>query len=217
MDLERYFTAADREAIEAAVKEVELTTAGEIVPFAVGRSDHYATASWKGALSGALLFSALAAAVSEMRPFWGVLLPLWIALPPALGALCGFLLTLALPPLRRWLIPPEVIELRVRQRALTAFVEQEVFRTRERTGILIFLSLFEHRVLVIGDTGINAGVEPRQWEEVAAAVADGVKLGRPGPALAVGIRRCAELLASRIVRRPADEDELGNALRTSEE
>jgi len=217
MDLDRYFTRADRDAIEAAVKEVELTTAGEIVPFAVGRSDHYAAASWKGALAGALLFTAVAAGVSELRPFWGVLLPLWIALPPALGALAGFLLTLAAPPLRRRLIPPEVVELRVRQRALTAFVEQKVFRTRERTGILIFLSLFEHRVLVIGDSGINAGVEPRQWEEIAAAIADGVKLGRPGTALALGIRRCAELLANRIVRRPSDEDELANTLRTSEE
>jgi len=56
MDLQRFFSPADREAIEAAVREVELTTAGEIVPFAVGRSDAYVAASWKGALSGALLF-----------------------------------------------------------------------------------------------------------------------------------------------------------------
>ena len=217
MDLDRYFTRADRDAIEAAVKEVELTTAGEIVPFAVGRSDHYAAASWKGALAGALLFTAVAAGVSELRPFWGVLLPLWIALPPALGALAGFLLTLAAPPLRRRLIPPEVVELRVRQRALTAFVEQEVFRTRERTGILIFLSLFEHRVLVLGDAGINAGVKPHQWEEIAAAIAEGVRRGHPGPALADGIRRCAGLLSAHVARQPTDQDELGNALRTSDE
>ena len=217
MNLDAYFGAADRAAIEAAVKEVELTTAGEIVPFAVGRSDGYVEASWKGALSGALLFSAAAATLCEIRPYWGVLLPLWIALPPALGALTGFLLTLGVPALRRWLVAPEVLELRVRQRALGAFVQQEVFRTRDRTGILIFLSLFEHRVLVLGDAGINAGVEPRQWEEIAGAIADGVRRGQPGPALADGIRRCAGLLASRVVRQPSDEDELGNTLRTAEE
>lgn len=217
MQLERWFTPADHAAIEAAVKEAELTTAGEIVPFAVGRSDAYIEASWKGALSGALVFSAAAATLCEIRPYWGVLLPLWIALPPALGALFGFALTRALAPLRRWLIGPELMELRVRQRALGAFVDQEVFRTRDRTGILIFLSLFEHRVLVLGDAGINAGVQPHQWEEVAGAVAEGVRRGQPGPALADGIRRCAGLLAAHVARRPADQDELGNALRTSEE
>jgi putative membrane protein len=164
------------------------------------------------------LFASLAAALAyELGRFWGPLLPLWIALPPAAGAGLGFLLASFVRPLRRWLVPPEVMELRVRHRALAAFVDEEVFRTRDRTGILIFLSLFEHRVLVIGDTGINASVEPGAWEEIAAAIAGGIRGGRPGEALAEGIRRCAGILATRVVRRPRDEDELANRLRTAEE
>lgn len=217
MHLEGFFSAADREAVEAAVHDVERTTAGEIVPYAVGRSDVYASAGWKAALAGAVLFAVVAAIVYEVGRFWGALLPLWIALPPAAGGALGFLAAALIPPLRRWVLPPELMELRVRQRALAAFVEQEVFRTRDRTGILLFVSLFEHRVLVLGDAGINARVEPREWEEIVAGIAAGIREGRPGAALAEGIRRCAALLSTRVERSPQDVDELANRLRTARE
>jgi putative membrane protein len=214
---EDFFSAEDEAAIEAAVREAEATTAGEIVPYAVGRSDTYVSAVWKAAVVGAVAVSVAAALVYEVGRFWGALLPLWIALPPGGGAALGFLAATVFPSLRRRLVPPELMELRVRQRALAAFVTEEVFSTRERTGILIFLSLFEHRVLVLGDTGIGARVAPAQWTEIADGIAAGIRAGRPGEALAEGIRRCARLLAERVERRSDDTDELGNRLRTAEE
>jgi putative membrane protein len=217
LHLEQFFSEADRQQVEAAVREVEAGTAGEIVPYAVGRSDLYASAAWKAATVGAVLMGVVAAVVYQTGGYWGALLPLWIALPPSAGAVLGFLLPAAWPTLRRWLTAPEMMELRVRQRALAAFVEEEVFGTRERTGILLFVSLFEHRVVVLGDSGINASVEPREWEEVVAGITAGIRAGRPGAALADGIRRCAGLLAARVERRPADVDELANRLRTAEE
>jgi putative membrane protein len=217
MQLETFFGPADEAAIEAAVREAEKTTAGEIVPYAVGRSDVYLSALWKAAVVGAVLLSVAAAVVYEAGRFWGALLPLWIALPPAAGAALGFLAATLFPALRRRLIPPQTIELRVRQRALAAFVSEEVFRTRERTGILIFLSLFEHRVVVLGDTGISARVEPAQWAEIVDAIAAGIRTGRPGEALAEGIRRCARLLSARVERPADDADELANRLRTAKE
>jgi putative membrane protein len=212
-----FFSVEDEAAIEAAVREAEAATAGEIVPYAVGRCDVYASAVWKAAVVGALALSVAAAVVYEVGRFWGALLPLWIALPPAAGAALGFLAATVFPALRRWLVPPELLELRVRQRALAAFVSEEVFRTRDRTGILIFLSLFEHRVVVLGDNAINARVAPEQWIEIADAIAAGIRAGRPGEALAEGIRRCARLLSAWVERQPDDTDELGNRLRTARE
>jgi putative membrane protein len=214
---EEFFSAEDEAAIEAAVREAEAATAGEIVPYAVGRSDLYVSAVWKAAVVGAVALSVAAAVVYEAGRFWGALLPLWIALPPAAGAALGFLAATLVPSLRRRLVPPELIELRVRQRALAAFVGEEVFATRDRTGILIFVSLFEHRVLVLGDAGINARVEPAQWAQIAEGVAAGIRAGRPGEALAEGIRRCARLLAERVERRADDTNELADRLRTAKE
>ena len=212
-----FFSPEEEAAIEAAVREAELGTAGEIVPYAVGRSDVYVSAVWKAAVVGAVLLSAAAAVVYEAGRFWGALLPLWIALPPGAGAALGFLAATLFPSLRRWLTPPETMELRVRQRALAAFVSEEVFRTRDRTGILIFLSLFEHRVVVLGDTAINASVEPAQWTAVVDGIAAGIRAGRPGEALAEGIRRCAQLLSARVARAADDTDELSDRLRTADE
>jgi putative membrane protein len=83
---------------------------------------------------------------------------LWIAGPPTVGAAVGYLVGAVWPALRVRLVHADVIEHRVRQRALAVFVEQEVFRTRARTGILLFLSLLERRVVVVTDAGINARV-----------------------------------------------------------
>jgi len=100
------------------------------------------------------------------------------------------------------------------QRATAAFVDQEVFRTRDRTGILIFLSLLERRVVVLADAGINARVPQVEWDAIVALVVAGMRQGQPGPALATAIRRSGDLLAAhRFERRPDDRDELADDLR----
>ncbi len=216
LSLERFFSPADHAAIEAAVREVEAQSAGEIVPYAVERSDRYARAIWTAATLGALAGSLAAALIRWSGDFWGGPVALWIALPPATGAALGWLAAFILPALRRLLVPPEVLAERVRQRAAQAFVEEEVFRTRDRSGVLIFLSLFEHRVVVRADRGLDGVVSPREWEEVVEAIAAGMRRGQPGPALADGIRRCAAL-AGRLPARPDDRDELPGQLRLGRE
>lgn len=216
MALEQYFSPADHRAIEAAVREAEARSAGEIVPYAVERSDRYLRALWCAATLGALAASLLAAVVRWTNEVWGGPAGLWIALPPAAGAALGWLAALFLPDLRRALVPAEALAARVRQRATQAFVEEEVFRTRDRTGILIFLSLFEHRVVVLADRGLDGRVTPHQWEEIVQAIATGMRRGEPGPALAEGIRRCASL-AAQAPSRPDDRDELPGQLRMGRE
>ena len=141
---------------------------------------------------------------------------LWIALPPATGAALGWLAALGIAPLRRFLVPADVLTERVRQRAVQAFVDEAVFRTRDRTGILILISLFERRVVVLADRGLDGRVAASEWEDVAAGIAAGIRQGRAGPALAEGIRRCLAL-ARRLPPRPDDRDELPGQLRLGRE
>jgi putative membrane protein len=216
LSLERFFSPADRAAIEAAVREVEAQSAGEIVPYAVERSDHYLLALWHAATLGALLGALAAALVHWTGEFWGSPAVLWIALPPAAGAALGWIAALAVPALRRVLVPPDVLAARVHQRATQAFVDEEVFRTRDRTGILIFVSLFERHVVVRADRGLDAVVTQGEWEKVVASIVDGIRRGQPGPALAEGIRRCASL-ARRLPPRSDDRDELPGQLRSERE
>jgi putative membrane protein len=216
VSLERFFSPADHAAIEAAVREVEARSAGEIVPYAVERSDRYVRAAWTAATLGALAASLAAALGYWTGEVWGGPVALWIALPAAAGAALGGLSALVVPSLRRALVPVEVMAERVQQRAARAFLDEEVFRTRDRTGILILVSLFEHRVVVLADRGLDGHVAPREWEDVVSDIAAGIRRGQPGAALAEGIRRCASL-ATRFPPRPDDRDELPGQLRLGRE
>ena len=216
LSLQRFFSPADHAAIESAVREAETRSAGEIVPYAVERCDRYARAVWTAATLGALAGALAGALVRWSADFWGGPVALWIALPPSTGAALGWLAAFALPALRRLLVPPEVMAERVRQRAAEAFLAEEIFRTRDRTGILIFVSLFERRVVVRADRGLDGVVTPREWEEVVAGIAAGMRRGQAGPALAAGIRRCA-ILVGRLPPRPDDRDELPGQLRLGRE
>ena len=207
------FSEQELEAVRLAVARAEGDTAGEIVPFVVDASDAYEGALWKGTALGALSAALLAAVVHFAVGLWGGG-ALWIGLPAAAGGALGFLVTAYVPAVRRALIPADVLERRVRRRAAVAFLEEEVFSTDDRTGILLFLSLFEHRVVVLGDAGINAKVGQAEWRVISERIATGIREGRPGEALVEGIAACGSLLERRGVEiQPDDRNELRDDLR----
>lgn len=215
--VDELFGAVERAAVAAATEAAEGRTRGEIVPVAVGRSGDYPQAAWCGGLFGSLAGAVAAAAAIELGELWLTLPAVWVAVAAVLGGGFGWLLAATMPPLTRALAGPQALERAVAARALAAFVEHEAFATRERTGIVLLVSVFERRVHVFADAGINAHVAQQEWDAIAAAVAAGIRAGTPGPALAEGIRRCGELLErGGVARRPDDRDELSDHLRLEE-
>lgn len=209
------FTPEAEVEIRSAVDRAEEGTSGEIVPFVVAQSDSYEGALWKGAAFGALLLSLAATGAWILWEPWGLAIALWLAGPPLAGAAMGYLLVGALPSLRRALIGSEVIQRRVQRRAAVAFLDEEVFRTRDRTGILVFLSLFERQVVVLGDEGINRKVEQEEWQGIVSRLIAGIKDDRSVAALVGAISECGELLRRRGIEiKPDDVNELSDELRS---
>lgn len=212
--LDELFTPTAEARIREAVDEAEKRTSGEIVPYVVAASDTYASTYYQAGLFGALFGSLVAVGIHLFSEFWDILTIPWIAGPVFAGAALGWLAVALVPALRRLLIGSATVDRRTERRAAVAFLEEEVFKTRDRTGILIFLSLFEHRVVVMGDEGINRAVDAGEWDAIVAHLVAGIRVGDPAGAMVNAIQECGKLLDRHGVDiRPDDVDELSDDLR----
>ena len=216
MNLHTIFSEADLEAIQTATASGESRTAGEIVPYIVERVVDRDTARWRGATLGALGAAVAAGLANVFGDFWGGSGVWWITLPTVVGAGLGYLVA-GFDAIGRWLIPEDHIDHSVHLRAEAAFLEEEVFATRDRTGILVFLTLFEHRAVILADEGIHRTVPKGEWQHLVDELIVGIKANRAAEALVEAITRCGGLLEkNEVERRPDDEDELPDAPRIRE-
>jgi putative membrane protein len=201
-----FFNEKERERIELAVQQAEKRTSGEIVPMVVDESYDYPRAE----ILGAGFFS-LAAAVSLSwacfdESLWHFL---W------LFALCYFpfkLLIRNLPSLRRRLVHPVEINEEVTEMAIISFMQQGLHHTRDETGILILISLFERRVHVLADRGINAVVPADYWDGIVETITEGIHRGDTCTALCLAIETCGRLLEEHFPLKADDTNELRNNL-----
>lgn len=208
------FTEAEMERIAQAVRDAESRTSGEIVPYFIERSDRYEEAVWRGAGLAALLVLLVVASLHFFTDLWIPIGSVELALLTIAAGGVGTVLVSIIPPLKRFFAGQDLIDHRVALRAADAFIAEEIFKTRDRTGILIFLSLEEHKVLVVGDRGINEKVDRSEWEDIVARIVRGINSGHPAGGLADAIIQCGALLEKHgFVRRSDDEDELPNRLR----
>ena len=210
----RLFTPEDLDRIKAAVHEAERKTSGEIVPYVVDQSDTYDDAEWRGGFFFGVLVLASLVIIHEYTNVWLPITPSEIAIAAILAGIVGMVLLKYIPAVKRAFAGSTLMDKRVSQRAAEAFVAEEVFNTRDRTGILIFLSLFEHKVLVVGDSGINAKVEQSAWEGIVQHILKGMRSGKHVEGLIEAIHACGLLLERHgVAIRPDDRDEISDTLR----
>ena len=203
---QNFFSHEEKARIEAAVREAESRTGGEVVPMVVDESFDYPRAE----ILGAGLFS-LAASVTLSWAFGGS--SIWVFLPLFLALYfpCKWLIS-HFPALKRRFIPPAEMDAEVQEKAMISFLEHGLHRTREATGVLILISLFEHRVYVLADRGVNAVVPPQTWDELVHLVTDGIHAGRTCDALCAAIRRCGDILAEHFPPGSEDKNQLPNLI-----
>ena len=201
-----FFSKEEQQKIEAAVKAAEETTSGEIVPMVVDASYEYPRADLIGAGSLAMAVGLLVSwAVGGESIWW--FLPVFIV-----GFFAFQQLIRNWPDLKRKLISPDELTEEVREKALVSFVEQGLHETRDKTGILILISLFEHRVQVLADSGINAKVPEHTWEELVETITAGLKAGDACTAVCKAVERCGELLQEHFPIKDDDSNELPNLI-----
>lgn len=211
------FQPGDFDRIRAAVQEAEKKTSGEIVPYLVDASDEYEEAEWRFGVLIAVLVLGGSAAFHHYSDVWLPLDLAYLLLATAISVLSGILLVKYVPPLKRLFAGKQLIERRVSASASQAFLTEEVFKTRDRSGVLIFVSVLEHKVIVLGDAGINAKVEKKEWQDLVDSLAGAIARNEPVIGLLEAIRKTGLLLErAGVARRSDDSDELPDDLRIRE-
>lgn len=203
---DKFFNKEEQQKIEAAVSAAEEKTSGEIVPMVVDSSYDYPRAELIGG-------GTLALAVGLIFSWWFGGESIWWFLPVfIIGFFVFQQLIRLLPDLKRKLIHPDELTEEVKEKALVSFIEQGLHETRNRTGVLILISLFEHRVQILADSGINEKVPEHTWDEVVDLIVAGLKSGDACTATCQAIARCGELLQEHFPRLHDDTDELPNLI-----
>lgn len=207
-------TAEERERIRLAVHAAEQHTNAEIVPMIVSRSGLYRDAQHRSGLILALsaLTILLTTEILWLPWGWHASNAAWLVLATILAYGAGAWLG-ACDPIIRLLISSERMRHKVRLRAERAFAQHAVSQTRERTGVLIMVSLLEHQIYVLADQPLFQRVPIERWSRVVEAAVDRLKTGDVVGGLCQSLQTCAVLLAEVCPNRPGDNpDELSNEL-----
>lgn len=197
---------ADRRRIEEAVRAAERSTEGELLVNIVRACGEYGSAGWR---CGALL----AALISLGLGLFGPALPLTAFLGAQTAALLFGHVAARWEPLRRRFVSEVMLEAAAQRRAASAFAEQGLRLTANRTGILILIALFEHRVVVLADEGVNCRLETGEsWDEVVELVLAGIRRDELADGIVSAVARCGEILAHSLPAEFPARDEIHHAL-----
>ena len=217
-------TSSDHALVTGAVAEAERGCDGEIVTIVAEKSDSYHDVGLHYAVLAMLLVPALVAVLPQACidwamtwlfgwnavPNWRLLMLLLFAKLAAVFLIVRF--ALAWMPLRMALTPSTTKSRRVRRAAIAFFKAAAQKRTTGHTGVLLYLSLREHRAEIVADEAINAKVAPEAWGEAMALLVEDVKAGRPGEGMARAVERIGALLAEHFPKSCTDTNELPDRL-----
>ena len=214
MSIQSRFSQKDLERIKAAVKTAEDKISGEIVPVFVEKSGHYSIAVYRGFLALAGLAFLAIIVFDRYIPSVAIYDPLLIFLSSTLVGLLGALAANYIDPLKRMLMSQTHLDQATRKRAENAFLEEEVFATRHRTGIMIFVSFFEREVIVMADRGISKVVEQKEWDKMVRGITENIRMGKVTDGIEMAILRCGEILLEKGFLKTVDDvNELRDDLR----
>jgi putative membrane protein len=193
-------SAEERARVEEAIREAERDTAGEIAVVVAGQAAAYALVPVLYGLVLALIVPWPLVTLTTFSAGTIYIVQLLVALVS--------IAALAWPGRRHALVPGIMRRRGARDAAMREFTARGFTRTRDRTGVLIYVAGAERHVEIVADTGLLDRLEAGGFEGVRGSLAAAVAAGRAGEGLVEAVREIGRVLANLAPPRPDDWDEL---------
>lgn len=188
--------------LAGVIADVEDATSGEVVLVIAEQAGHYRAVP--------LLWAMLAALVTPWPLIWLTGISTSRIVLIQLAVALALSLALSWPKLRFALVPRSIKHNQAHEAASREFLRRGMTRTREKTGVLIYLALAEHHAEILADTGVADRVDPGIWAGIVADLTAAIRAGRMIEGLEETIRRTGAILAQHAPPRLDDVDELPN-------
>lgn len=212
-------TADDKKRINDAVAAAESKTSAEIVPVVAAVSGRYdrpedIVGLWVAVLALAVTWYFLP---EHARPGdWGAM-PAWahlllLALSVVVGFIVGAVLGAHVNPLRHLFTPSQQMRDEVLLRSRQVFFDSRVHHTAGRTGILIYVSLFERMAAVLADDAVVEKLGQATLDEMRDHLTASLSRQSLAAAISGAIVATAPKLADVLPRAEGDVNELPDAL-----
>ena len=184
----RSISEEEATSVEHRIARVEAATGVQVVAAVVPRSDVYPELPWRAFALGASLAALIALAVDVARPDWLTVQALLVQALAILsgGAIAGLAAT-RLEPFAKLFLGSERAKGEVRQCAESLFLTRELFATPRRDAVLLLVSRFEHRVVIVPDVYCRGRVTSAEWETVVAKMTPLLRDGRVADAFLAGL------------------------------
>lgn len=219
-----YLDERGRALVAEAVAEAEAKTSGEIVTILTDQSDHYNDVAFMWSAGASFAVMSLFALLP--RPFldlWDGLVAGWghqwttgelASMVIALGLIAFFAMLGAqqYQPLKLALVPGALKTARAHAAAIRLFKAGTEQRTINHTGVLIYLSLADHRAEIVADTAIAEKVAPEVWGEAMGDMLAEIRQGCIAEGLAAGVRDVGFVLAQHFPKPAGDKNQLPDDL-----
>lgn len=203
-------SSAERNQLDAAVARVEARTGAQIVVACVAKSDTYPELPWKAFACAASIAAFAVPAGQTLQPGWTTAAtPLWVSLIVLGAGAAAALLAIFVPRFARLFLRDARAEVEAQHHAKVMFLDHELFATRKRCAVLLFVSMLERHIVVLPDKGIRSRIPDAIWNGVIEVMREPLARGRRADAIGAGLAAIeAALLAHGWHGGAQKEDEL---------
>lgn len=209
MAKQKFLSEESKKKCAEIVRDIESKTSAEIVIAARTASDDYAAAAGSGALCAVVLVSAF---ILMLDTFQIVSFPAFAVVLLLVGAMVvGKIAFSSIAPIRRLFVPPQRAAQAIMMCAQSKFVDLGISRTSGRNGILFFISLFEERVIVVPDIGVDEDLLGEPWEQMKDELNKAVRAS-DFAAFETAMKKAGPILGAVMPRAEDDVNELPDDL-----